>query len=119
MKIEPVEWLGAVGFVGALVLGLLLAAWAVGCGGSNIPIDPTCEELLGWQADARDSFQCELPAPDCSDAYNEGFDDGVDSVVECTPDHRVIIIVIPEPGEDTCDLSIPAGHRPIECRKIR
>ena len=56
--------------------------------------------------------ECEI---DCTDwarlSYERGLEDGAASVTcdECDVD-------VVETDTDTCDLSVPVGHRPIECR---
>lgn len=106
------------GFAGALLF-ILLLTWVGGCEhGANIPIDvdpcmipgveecaPECEDNTHVLEGLRDELEYQRErAYECR-LLLENF--------ECPP----VVIVYPEPGEVECDLTIPVGHRPHECRK--
>ena len=113
----------------------LVATLLSGCDGNHIIGDPpTCVELV------TDECAPEVVAEFCDDcglAYWDGHRDGYQtgrcSVDPCLPGCPTIIVGQPvvvcdeEPDEDcdvdvvetdtdTCDLTVPVGHRPIECR---
>lgn len=100
MKFEPQPFQTA-------LLFLILAGWVAillsGCEhGSLIPID-------GEDVDVCAIVGVEECAPDCDEgsAYRRGYSDALGNC----PDTVIITT-----DSDTCDLSVPVGHRPIECR---
>jgi hypothetical protein len=103
MSVSRSEWVGFFGFFASLVLAGLLSVWALACEhGSLSYIDgepPTCVELV------TDECVPEVVAEFCDVTHCE-----IVVVTEC-PDVDVV-----ETDTDTCDLSVPVGHRPIECR---
>ena len=110
-----------------LAFAFVLLCWAgilglnYGCS-SNLPLPPgpeapSCDVADECVDEVIDEF-CTFPPSGTvclepgrfTDELERAFQRGVDSV-EC-PDVDVV-----EPGDDGyCDLSIPVGHRPIECR---
>ena len=125
---ESTPFIAAAAFLLAFAALFLLLA---GCG-SNIPIDPACEDLFTHQDEEAASFECERPVADCTPdfnrgygdgfrdasdlcdldgSYNEGYNDGVDSVVCEEP------VECPEPPScDSYGDDVPRGHLPKECR---
>lgn len=58
---EKLGW--CVYWCGVAFICFCIALWIQGCGGSNIPIDPVCEDLLAHQEKERAEFECVLPEP--------------------------------------------------------
>ena len=123
-----------------------LSGCNTGCGpgsGSCIGIgepqpEPTCAELV------TDECVDEVVAEFCPDAEVVTVEVPVDGPTHCvlegdlcwrgqylngawkyvqypcdlqpTPECPDVDVVEPDEGEDTCDLTVPVGHRPIECR---
>lgn len=113
MSDEVEAFLKAAIGVGLLALVVVVLSTVMGCS-SNIPIDPDCGRLIEVQDEELLSYECSRPVEDCTDEYNEGYEDGASSVTceECR-----------EPGEcpepPSCDSygdDVPRGHLPKECR---
>lgn len=101
MKIDRTEWFGTFGFVAALVLMLLLTVWAAGCDGNHIIGDLPGAGGQGGDSGNRHCAlicdgddvcgvqgveECCPVVATCVDRYDEGFTDGVASVVCTTTD---------------------------------
>lgn len=81
----------------------IIASQLGGCEhGSLIPIDGVDVDVCAIEG-------VEECAPECDEgsAYRRGYSDALGNC----PDTVII-----ETEGDTCDLSVPVGHRPIECR---
>lgn len=109
--IERGEITGAIGFIAGLAFVLFLAVVFAGCGsacgglGSCIEIGDEPEEAPS----------CEV-ADEC---VGEAILDLCPPVVEpeaCPAPTVQVIVVYADPETDECDLTVPVGHRPIECR---
>jgi len=77
------------------------------------PEAPTCAELV---TDECVPEVIEAFCPEADDRYAEGYRAGFTAAQE-QDTHECPEPDVVEPGDDGyCDLSIPVGHRPIECR---
>lgn len=125
MSVDKTEIFATGGFIFSLVFALLVASGLVGCNpgcgigsGSCIGIDdpqdplpPTCAEQV------TDECVPEVIAEFCPEAE-------VVTVIEYVEVEVVVEVVVevevegecPDVVEVECDLTVPVGHRPIECR---
>ena len=120
-KIQKGEFAGAVSFVVALTF-MLFVGWAMagcndGCGfgsGSCIGIgepqpEPTCAEQV------TDECVPEVIAEFCPEQEVVTVTEVVEVIVEVVVEVEVEG-ECPDVVEVECDLTVPVGHRPIECR---
>lgn len=109
----------ALSVVGFFLLVAFVMTAALGCG-SNIPIDPACEDLFTHQDEEAASYDCERAVCDEEGAYNEGYSDGQATCDVCEDCACLEPPTCPEPP--SCDAygdDVPRGHLPKECRGHR
>ena len=107
-----------------LALAFMLLAWAAilgtivsGCDGNHIIGDPpTCAALVTDECvpEVIEEF-CEEPPPICY-TRDEAREHDRRLCLTCMNNVVCDDVDVVETDTDTCDLSVPVGHRPIECR---
>ena len=113
-RITKTEAFATACYVASIVFAIILAASFSGCGGCD-------DSAFGGSCIGIGDEPVE-EAPTCEvtdECVGEVVLDLCPPVVEaeaCPPPRVEVIIVYADPDTDECDLTVPVGHRPIECR---